>query len=978
VRALRAPSAWWTALAVLLLTTVTFAQRQPHPEAASSELPPLAQARISAGVGEDQQGYHASTQSGGFRMENVTHALSAAFTPSGVDFQQGPHRWGMALRAYGYEGALRQAHLTAPTAKANRVEYHRGALTEWYLNGPVGLEQGFTLDRAPGTPNGQPLTLAFTLSGDLSASVDPGGRSVTLRKGAAAALSYGGLIAVDADSRELPAWLDTTGDQLRIRVDDSDARYPIIIDPFVQAAKLTSVKLCDPTGVCDDGAQGDQLGFALSISADGSTVVVTAPFKYATSFARGVAYVFLKPSDFEGGWSSWPRYKAKLVASDGNTNGLFLGYSADISRDGGTIVVGAPAFVPPGGQVGAAYVFVRPPNGWDTVAQHVQVAKLTPAPPSGTSYRGSFGLDVAISGDGATIAVGESDHRLNGVYTGAAYTFLKPATGWVNAVESQKFIGSGIDESYYGSSVALSDDGRVMIVGATGEDPAGGERNDQGTAYVLTRRSNPGAPDSYSSVARLVASDGIPYEVFGNAVSADADGSTIVVGAPGDDSDSVPHYGGLYVFRRPAGGWAGNSITQTAKLTASDASTAIGSIGMAADISVDGNTILATSYPRVGQTAPPAAYFFARPPTGWATATEDTTMGWWDVLPADAFGQSAALSGDGRVAVVGAPLQMIDASIFRGAAYVFTGTAATPRAAVSPAGLTFGPQEIGTTSSPQTVTLTNTGSAPLHVSSVGLIGPYTMTHNCLTASPIPPGGSCSASVRFAPVSMGSAPWGTLTFTDNSGGTNGAIQQVALYGEPRAASTVTTISLPAQVLVGQVVEVFYSVLPAAGGTVMPFGQVSVQASTGEGCGGGGHSDDGSCFLVFTNPITRTVTATYTGNNNFESSTSAPATIRVTDFTLSAPASQSVSGKKATFTLTVGAVNGFTGPVALTCTGGPANSTCAVAATITVSGASATTKATVTVATGTPSGSYTMTFTASSGGLMRSTTATLVVK
>ena len=80
----------------------------------------------------------------------------------------------------------------------------------------------------------------------------------------------------------------------------------------------------------------------------------------------------------------------------------------------------------------------------------------------------------------------------------------------------------------------------------------------------------------------------------------------------------------------------------------------------------------------------------------------------------------------------------------------------------------------------------------------------------------------------------------------------------------------------------------------------------------------------------------------------------------------------------FTLTVGAVNGFTGPVALTCSGGPANSTCALAATVTVSGASATTKATVTVAAGTARGSYPMTFTATAGGVTRSTTATLVVK
>ena len=36
-----------------------------------------------------------------------------------------------------------------PRAEANRVEYRRGEVTEWYVNGPLGLEQGFTLARAP-------------------------------------------------------------------------------------------------------------------------------------------------------------------------------------------------------------------------------------------------------------------------------------------------------------------------------------------------------------------------------------------------------------------------------------------------------------------------------------------------------------------------------------------------------------------------------------------------------------------------------------------------------------------------------------------------------------------------------------------------------------------------------------------------------------------------------------------------------------
>jgi len=48
-----------------------------------------------------------------------------------------------ARAGYGYGGDLLKVKQAAPQAKANRVEFERGKLTEWYINGPAGLEQGF-------------------------------------------------------------------------------------------------------------------------------------------------------------------------------------------------------------------------------------------------------------------------------------------------------------------------------------------------------------------------------------------------------------------------------------------------------------------------------------------------------------------------------------------------------------------------------------------------------------------------------------------------------------------------------------------------------------------------------------------------------------------------------------------------------------------------------------------------------------------
>src|SRR5262245_27007588 len=196
-------SGWWTPLALIMVTTVSAAQRSADrldsPPRPGIDLPAVAHARISAAIGEDQPVYHARAQSDGFRMENAAHQVSVEFTPAGVEFRHGGNRWGMALRRFGYGDALRETRVSVPHGSTNRVEYRRDDLTEWYLNGPLGVEQGFTLERAPGVPNGKPLTLAFALSGNLTPSVVPGARALTLKRNGAMAFGYGGLTAWDAD-----------------------------------------------------------------------------------------------------------------------------------------------------------------------------------------------------------------------------------------------------------------------------------------------------------------------------------------------------------------------------------------------------------------------------------------------------------------------------------------------------------------------------------------------------------------------------------------------------------------------------------------------------------------------------------------------------------------------------------------------------------------------------------------------------------
>ena len=117
--------------------------------------------------------------------------------------------------------------------------------------------------------------------------------------------------------------------------------------------------------------------------------------------------------------------------------------------------------------------------------------------------------------------------------------------------------------------------------------------------------------------------------------------------------------------------------------------------------------------------------------------------------------------------------------------------APAPVASLSPTSLTFAGQLVGTTSAAQTVTLTNTGNAPLSVTTVTATAPFAISTNGCAAKTVAAGASCAVSVTFTPTATGPAS-GTLSFADNA---TGSPQTVALSGSG-TAQAVAAPSKPA--------------------------------------------------------------------------------------------------------------------------------------------------------------------------------------
>ena len=178
----------------------------------------------------------------------------------------------------------------------------------------------------------------------------------------------------------------------------------------------------------------DQFGNTIAVSNDGATIAVAAPFGWD---AEGWVYMFTRP---DGGWADTaftdtpPR-----LSVEGRHRQQRLGQKGlGISADGSTVVAGGPVSWRkgeaddsqiPADAVGAAYVFVRPADGW---ADATETAKLTKF---GHKYD-EFGSAIAVSASGNKIAVGNTDSRSSN-YRGAAYVYTKPAGGWTDDLTSQ-------------------------------------------------------------------------------------------------------------------------------------------------------------------------------------------------------------------------------------------------------------------------------------------------------------------------------------------------------------------------------------------------------------------------------------------------------------------------------------------------------------------------------------------------------------
>ena len=341
-------------------------------------------------------------------------------------------------------------------------------------------------------------------------------------------------------------------------------------------------------GDAEDWGDGDQFGYSIALSADGSILAVGAmaedsrasgidntQFESDDSAASaGAVYLFSRSG---GAWSQ----QAYIKGSNTDAGDLF-GYTVGLSDDGNTLAVGAYDEDGSGRSVnpipdnrrngtGAAYVFVRTGGVW---RQQVYL--------KGSRSQGNdaMGVSLTLSGDGNTLAAGTAEeaclvpgvnppacdidthppHIAAGT-SGAVYVWVRNGDTWTE----QAFIkASNPDiEDWFGVRVSLSGDGNTLLVGAQNEDSnAQGINGDQtdnsateaGAAYIFTRTGN-----TWTQRAYLKGSNTEAFDEFGSATAITRDGKTLALGArmeagaakgvgASQNDNSAQSAGAAYVF----------------------------------------------------------------------------------------------------------------------------------------------------------------------------------------------------------------------------------------------------------------------------------------------------------------------------------------------------------------------------------------------------------------------------------------------
>ncbi len=261
-------------------------------------------------------------------------------------------------------------------------------------------------------------------------------------------------------------------------------------------------------GDIDGEAAGDNSGYSVSLSSDGSVVAIGALYNDGNGFASGHVRIYQNQS------GTWVQIGADI---DGEAYDV-SGCSVSLSADGSVVAIGAYGNDGNGTDAGQVRIYQNQSGTWTQIGGDI----------NGEAASDNSGWSVSLSADGLVLAIGAHYNDGNGADACGHVRIYQYVSGtWAQ-------IGGDIDgevaNDWSGWSVSLSANGSVVAIGAIHNDASG---TDAGHVRIYQNQSG-----TWVQIGADI--DGEAAEDnSGHSVSLSADGSVVAIGACLNDGNGA-------------------------------------------------------------------------------------------------------------------------------------------------------------------------------------------------------------------------------------------------------------------------------------------------------------------------------------------------------------------------------------------------------------------------------------------------------
>ncbi|WP_273446867.1 hypothetical protein [Neolewinella agarilytica] len=352
-------------------------------------------------------------------------------------------------------------------------------------------------------------------------------------------------------------------------------------------------------------ASDDQIGRAISLSADGSRLAIGSGANEGGGSLAGHVRIF----EYNG--TNWEQLGFDI---DGEAQGDQSGTSVSLSADGSRVAIGAPRNDGSGTDAGHVRIYEYNDTNWEQLGADID----------GAAEINQSGRAVALSADGSRVAIGARLNNGAGDRAGHVRLFEYNGTNWIKLGED---IEGEASLDFFGNVVSMSNNGNRIAIGAPYND---GAATNAGHVRIY----------DYDGCSWVQVGDDIDGETEGDVsgrVSLSADGNRVAIGAlENDDAGTDAGHVRIYDFNGSSWVQVGDDIDGETE----------GDFSGRVSLSADGN-LVAIGAPGHNSIGHVRLYQFND--NSWVQLGPDIDGD----IPSGAFGFSVSLSSSGgyRLAV---------------------------------------------------------------------------------------------------------------------------------------------------------------------------------------------------------------------------------------------------------------------------------------------------------------------------------------